>query len=137
MSTELLYLLLTSVLLALMWIPHIVGQVSWGGPLRPEEYKTLRDSSAAPDWVKRANRAHVNLVEQFGAFAGIVVVGHLAGVSTTVTVWCAALFFWLRIVHAIVMLAGVSVIRIRTLIYTVAFIVLLVYAWEIAANTVL
>ena len=133
MSTELLYLFLTSVLLGAMWIPHIVGQAMWKGPPSTEEYRTLRDSSDAPLWVKRANRAHVNLVEQFGAFAGIVIVGHLAGVSNEVTVWCAGLYFWLRVAHAVVMISGTGVLKIRTMIFTVSFIVLMVYAWQIAA----
>ena len=42
MSTELFYLFLTSVLLAVMWIPNIVGQVYHYGPLHPEEYQNLR-----------------------------------------------------------------------------------------------
>ena len=133
MSTELLYLFLTSVLLAVLWIPHIVGQVKEIGPLQAEEYVTLRDSSDAPLWVKRADRAHVNLVEQFGAFAALVVVAHLLEVSTQATVFAAASFFWLRLIHVIVMLAGLSVARVRTVVFTLAFIAMLVIAWEIAA----
>lgn len=48
MPTELLYLFLTSVLLAVMWLPHVIGLVRYGGPLKPEEYVSLRDSSAMP-----------------------------------------------------------------------------------------
>ena len=64
MPTELLYLFLTSILLAVMWIPPIVAQVRHFGNLQQEEYVTLRDTSDAPTWVKRASRAHLNLVEQ-------------------------------------------------------------------------
>tara|TARA_B100000315_G_scaffold255826_1_gene300195 strand:- start:1670 stop:2029 length:360 start_codon:yes stop_codon:yes gene_type:complete len=115
-----------------MWIPHIIGQVINYGPLRPEEYVALRDEPTHL-WVKRANRAHVNLVEQFGAFAGLVVVAHLVGVSTELTAGAAAAFFWLRIIHAIVMIAGFKLFMARTLIFTAAWIALLVIAWEIAA----
>jgi uncharacterized MAPEG superfamily protein len=135
MSSELFYLYLTSVLLMFLWIPHIIGQVTTRGMLKPEEYKRLRDFEGAEDWVKRANRAHVNLVEQFGAFAGLVLVAHLVNVTNSVTVACAAVFFWCRIIHAIVMIAGISFIRIRTLAFTVAFAALVVYAWEIAARS--
>lgn len=133
MPAELLYLFLTSILLALLWIPHIIGQVKFGGPLQPEEYVTLRDTSGLPAFVKRADRAHVNLVEQFGAFAGLVVVGQLVQVSTALTIGAAAVFFWARILHAIVMLSGFKQFMARTLIFTVAWLALLVYAWEIAA----
>ena len=92
MPTELLYLFLTSVLLALMWIPHIIGQVRFAGPLQAEEYVTLREP-ATHNYIKRSNRAHVNLVEQFGAFAGLVVIAHLLQVSTELTAGAAAVFF--------------------------------------------
>ena len=133
MPTELLYLFLTSILLAVMWIPHVIGLVRYGGTLKPDEYVTLRDASAMPIWVKRADRAHINLVEQFGAFAGLVVVGQFVHVSTALTAGAAAVFFWARILHAIVMISGFKHFMARTLIFTVGWIALVVYAWEIAA----
>ena len=133
MPSELLYLFLTSILLAVMWIPSIIAQVRHFGLLQPEDYVTPRDVPAAPNWVNRANRAHLNLVEQFGAFAGLVVVGQLAQVSTALTAGAAAVFFWTRILHAIVMISGFKHLMARTVIFTVAWIALLVFAWEIAA----
>ena len=85
MPTELLYLFLTSILLSVMWIPAIIAQVRHFGLPQPEDYVTPRDVPSAPNWVRRADRAHVNLVEQFGAFASLVVVGELAQVSTALT----------------------------------------------------
>ena len=79
MTTELWYLFLTSVLLTVLWIPYIIGSVQTAGPLTPEEYRVGRHVEF-PHWVRRADRAHINLVEQFGAFAGLVVVAHLTGV---------------------------------------------------------
>ncbi len=67
MTTELAYLFLSALLLSLAWIPHIVGQVMTSGLPTPDDYTNLREQSAFPAWVRRANRAHVNLVEQFGA----------------------------------------------------------------------
>jgi len=134
MTAEVWYLFLTSVLLAVMWIPHIAGQVVHNGPLRPEEYKTLRSPDAAPDWVRRANRAHVNLVEQFGAFAGLVMVGQFAGISNSTTALCAAAFFGARLAHAVIMISGTGFLRIRTAIFTVAWATLMVFAWQLFAN---
>ncbi len=93
MTTELWYLLLTSILLSVLWVTPIIGRVINGGFLTADDYKKLRDYADYPDWVRRANRAHLNLVEQFGAFAGVVLVAHLAGVSDGLTVACAAIFF--------------------------------------------
>lgn len=134
MTTELWYLFLTSILLAVLWIPFIVGQVMHAGPLTSDDYRNLRDVEGMPAWIRRANRAHINLVEQFGAFAGLVVVAHLTNVSTTATAVAAAVFFWARIVHAVVMLAGIGVAMLRTIVFTVCFLSLLVIAWQIAVN---
>ena len=131
MPTELLYLFLTSILLALLWIPHIAGQVMFGGTLKPEEYVSLREPMDN-NFVKRANRAHVNLVEQFGAFAGLVVVAQFAEVSTSLTADAAVAFFWIRVLHAIVMLTGFRFFMARTVVFTASWMVLLVIAWEIA-----
>ena len=134
MTTELWYLFWTSILLAVLWIPFIVGQVMNRGPLTADDYKNLRDVDAMPAWIRRANRAHINLVEQFGAFAGLIVVAHLANVSTSATALAAAVYFWARIAHAIVMIAGIGVAMLRTVILTVCFLALLVLAWQILAN---
>ncbi len=135
MTPELWYLFLTSVLLAILWIPHIVGQVVTDGLLKPQEYINLRDGTKSPAWVQRANRAHVNLVEQFGPFIGLVVVAHLSGISNSATQMAALVFFWARIAHALVMLIGFKHFMARTLIFTVSFFALLVFAWQILAAT--
>jgi uncharacterized MAPEG superfamily protein len=133
MTTELWYLFLTSVLLAVLWIPYIAGSVMTAGLLTPEEYRVGRHVDF-PHWVKRADRAHVNLVEQFGAFAGLVVVAQFLNIHNAATAWCAAIFFWARIVHAIVYISGFGRFMARTAIFTIAFLALLVYAWEIFVN---
>ena len=135
MTTELWYLFLSAVVLSCLWIPYIAGVVKFAGPLTPDDYTNLRDTSTAPAWVRRANRAHVNLVEQFGAFAGLILVAHIAGVSTEATALAAAVFFWARIVHAVIMISGFSKLMARTLTFTVAWLALMVIAWEIFSNT--
>jgi uncharacterized MAPEG superfamily protein len=132
MTTELFYLFLSSILLTVLWIPTIVGQASTAGPLTADEYRFGRKNTDFPHWVRRADRAHINLVEQFGAFAGLVVVAHFAGVSNAVTEWCAAIFFWARLAHAIIYMAGIPYLR--TAVFTVGFLSLLVYAGTIFAN---
>ena len=133
MTIELWYLFLTTVLLTVLWIPYIVGNVRTAGPLRPEEYVNGRNAEF-PAWVRRANRAHINLVEQYGAFAGLVVIAHLTGVHDAVTVWCVIVFFWARVAHAIIYISGFSQFRARTVAFSVGFLALLVYAWEIFTN---
>ena len=136
MTTELTYLFLTSLFLTLAWIPHIVGQVMVQGLLTPNDYTNLREQSDFPAWVRRANRAHVNLVEQFAAFAALVLMAHVLEVSTATTAMAAAVYFWSRVAHFVVFIAGVTVLMARTVIFSVSWVAILVLAaavWSGAA----
>lgn len=62
MTADLTYLTWTAVLCLILWIPYIAGTVAKYGLLSPEEYKTPLEREH-PDWLRRCNRAHVNLVE--------------------------------------------------------------------------
>ncbi len=138
MSTELYYLFLTSVLLTVLWIPYIIGQVMVNGLLTHKDYTEMRLASdnSGNFFLRRADRAHVNLVEQFGGFAGLVIVAHLTGVSTEITAGASVFFFWARIAHAVVMLTGFKYFMARTFIFTAAWAALILIAWEIAAAKV-
>src|SRR5882724_10934854 len=107
MTTELHYLLLSTILTGVLWIPVVIGYVSARGFLRPVDYKTA-PTSPLPDWVNRANRAHLNAVEGFAPFAAVVLIGHAAGISSAVTVASAVVFFWARVAHALVQVTGFS-----------------------------
>ena len=128
MTTELTYLFLTSLLLTLAWVPHIVGQVMVQGLLTPNDYTNLREQSDFPAWVRRANRAHVNLVEQFAAFAALVLIAHVLEISTSTTAMAAAIYFWSRVAHFVVFIAGVTALMARTVIFSVSWIAILVLA---------
>lgn len=129
MTTELTYLFLSALLLAVAWIPHIVGQVRVSGLLTADDYTNLREQSEFPAWVRRANRAHINLVEQFGAFATLVLIAHSLGVTSGTMALAAAVFFWARIAHFIVFIAGIGILMIRTFIFTIAWLAIMVFAW--------
>ena len=60
MTTELFFLLATTVLLTLLWIPYVVSIVKSGWELTPTTYRTLDLPEEMPDWAKRADRAHQN-----------------------------------------------------------------------------
>jgi len=65
MKTELFYLLLTAILTGVLWLPVVIGYASSRGPLTPAAYE-VAPTTALPHWVNRANRAHLNAVENFG-----------------------------------------------------------------------
>ncbi|MEL6521770.1 MAG: MAPEG family protein [Pseudomonadota bacterium] len=126
MTTELLYLLLSAVLASSLWVPFIVG-------VNGEE-KNFTDFTRPPDlmdmrpWVHRAFRAHQNMLETLAPFALVVLVAHLSGISTAVTVWASVAFFWLRIAHAVGMISGLATFPIRPVLFTASWLCTLAIA---------
>ncbi|MEO8925476.1 MAG: MAPEG family protein [Caldimonas sp.] len=127
MNTELLYLLLTALLTGLLWVPVVIGYVASRGVLTSDTYK-VAPTSPLPDWVNRANRAHVNAVENFAPFAAVVLVGQAAGLHSATTAACAAIYFYARLAHAVVHISGTGLLKARTVLFTIAWVAFLVYA---------
>ena len=127
MKTELMYLLLTAILTGVLWIPVVIGYVTSRGPLTPENYK-VAPTSTLPDWVNRANRAHLNAVESFAPVAAVVLIAQATGISTPVTAGCAAVYFYARLVHAVIHISGFGRLMARTVVFTVAWIAFITFA---------
>jgi uncharacterized MAPEG superfamily protein len=134
MTSELYWLLLTSVLAASLWIPYVVGINSTVYEGQADSFNRPPDHRKMEAWVHRSYRAHLNLLEQFVPFAAIVIVAHLLKVSTPVTVWCASLFFWLRVAHAIGMITGWARLPVRPILFTAGWLVTIVMAWQVLAH---
>ena len=134
MTTELFWLMLTAILASSLWIPFVVGvnTTPYDEPEgAPDFFIRPPDHARMVPWVHRAFRAHANLIEQFVPFAVIVLIGHLLRVSTPVTAWCAIIFFWLRVVHAIGMISGTARMPVRPLVFTAGWMVTMVMAWAV------
>ncbi len=58
-------------------------------------------------WAGRAQRAHRNMLESLVLFAILVFAAKIAGVSNAMTLLGAQLFFWGRVAHAAIYLAGI------------------------------
>ena len=127
MKTELFYLLLTAVLTGILWIPVVIGYVSSRGLLTPATYRTA-PTAPLPDWVNRANRAHLNAVENIGPFAAVVLIAYAIGVSSATTQACAAVYFYARLAHAVIHISGFGLFMARTAAFTVAWIAFMVFA---------
>jgi uncharacterized MAPEG superfamily protein len=120
MTTELNFLLWTALLTGVLWIPVVIGYVSSRGPLTPADYRRAA-TSPLPDWVNRANRAHLNAVESFAPFAAVVLIAQATGFSSGVTVACAAIYFYARVAHALIHISGFGLFIARTLLFTVGW----------------
>ncbi len=115
MTIELQMLVLSSLLSVALAFPPLIGLVldrgvSYGAGNRDERV-------SLPPWAARAERAQWNLLANLPAFATLVLVAAAAGISNEATAWGAQLFFWARLAHAVVYIAGVRYVR------TVAFVV--------------
>ena len=62
-------------------------------------------------WAGRAVRAHHNMLENLVLFAVLVLVAVAAGRTNSTTLHGAQLFFWARLVYALVYLAGIPWLR--------------------------
>ncbi len=128
MTTDLTYLAYTALLTAALWIPYVVAQVVTNGFPTPANY-TDPTPRPLPDWGNRANRAQMNAVEAFAPFAALVIIAHIAGKANAMVGFWAMSFFWLRLVHAVVYLAGIAYIR--TVVFTLGFIAVAGIFWEV------
>ena len=127
MKTELLYLLLTAILTGALWIPVVIGYVSLRGLPTPADYRAA-PTTPLPDWVNRANRAHLNAVENFAPFAAVVLIAQATGVSSGLMQSCAAIYFYARLAHAAIHLTGFGLLMARTVAFTVAWIAFITFA---------
>jgi uncharacterized MAPEG superfamily protein len=119
MSTELKYLAFTALLTASLWIPYVVAQVMTNGFLTAPNYVDPKQRPL-PFWGQRADRTYVNAVETFAPFAALVLLIQVTGKADSMTAFWAISYFWLRLAHAVVYLAGVPYIR--TLIFVLGYV---------------
>lgn len=131
MTQDLMYLAMTSVLTALLWLPYALGLAIHGGV----SAASYRDPTLPqlPAWVQRCNRVHVNAVESFAPFAALVIVVHLAGVASETTAFWTMLYFWARLAHAIVFWAGIPYVR--TLAFAAGLVSTLALFYEVLTAT--
>ena len=110
MSKELFWLVLTVAMTGLIWVPYILDRMIARGVMG-----TLANPSSgdAPQtaWAQRMMAAHTNAVENLVVFAPLVLITQDLNISTNVTVFACALYFWSRLVHVVVYVLGIPVAR--------------------------
>jgi len=62
-------------------------------------------------WAGRAQRAHRNLLENLILFAVLVLVAQATGRLNAMTALGAQIFFWARVAHPVIYIAGVPYLR--------------------------
>ena len=119
MTKELLWLTLTVILTGVLWVPYIVDRALVRGLMGAMANPSRHDKPQS-HWAQRLYFAHTNAVENLVIFAPLVLILDAQGHSTESTVIACAVYFWARLVHAVVYTMGVPVIR--TLAFTVGFL---------------
>ena len=127
MKTEVWYLVLVTTFTALLWIPYILDRLLVRG---------LMDAVSYPDnpkpqslWAQRMMKAHANAVENLVVFAALVLAAQVSGVSNGAIATAAMVYFWARVVHALVFTFGIP--WLRTVSFTVGWICQIVIAWQL------
>lgn len=132
LTVDLRLLAYSALLCVVLWIPYTLAGVGARGLTAMMSYPTGVYSDL-PDWGKRSQRAHMNLIENLAPFAAVVLIAEVVGASNEITALGARLFFWGRVVQAIVHIAGIPYLR--TLAFTVAWIGTLLIVWQVIVAT--
>jgi len=128
MTTDLWMVVYTVILCLSVPVVVLIGRMQTPGGL--EWGLGNRDSGfTVPAWTARAERAHANLVENLAPFVALVLIAHLAGKANAATALGATVFFWGRVAHALVYVAGITVLR--TVVYFVAAAGELLILWQL------
>ena len=119
MTTD-LWMLIASTLLCLL-LPSVYGVGRSQAPGGLQWSLGNRDTSlTVTAWTDRAVRAHLNMMENLAPFAILVLTAHVAGKANAMTALGSVIFFLGRLAHAIVYVAGITVVR--TLVFFVSVV---------------
>jgi len=109
MSPDLTYLVWAAALTMVQLLIVIVG-ASFTIPL-PVLAGNRETPVEGKGWLGRAQRAHRNILETLVLFAILVLVAHVTGKANAATAMGAAIYFWARVAHAAIYVAGITWIR--------------------------
>ena len=113
MTTELHWLVLTTLMTGLFWVPYILNRLLEQG-IFPAIYDPHGDTTTKFPWAQRMMKAHENAVENLVIFAPLVLALHVSGMSTSVTTSACAIYFFTRLTHYIVFTLAIPVLRVVT-----------------------
>jgi uncharacterized MAPEG superfamily protein len=129
MSPELKYLLFSvlltfvQVLIAAAAANQVVGLTALAG--------NRDDVPVMSGFAGRATRAHLNMLENMVLFSALVLIAVVAQKTNATTAMGALIFFWARLVYAVIYLIGVP--WLRTLAWFVSVIGMAMVAWPLCS----
>lgn len=129
MSVDLMMLTWSALLTVLLTVPYAIGKTLEHG--LPRMAGNRDDVPPGTGWIGRAERAHRNMVENIAPFAALVLVAHVAGQANAMTALGTQLFFWSRLAHAVIYIAGIA--WLRTVAWVISVIGMLMIFIEIVS----
>lgn len=120
MTEELYWLILTSLMTALFWLPYILDRMMVRGLMGAMANDRSPDDKAQSAWAERAIRAHSNAVENLVVFAPLAIATHVLAAGTALTATMCMVYFVARLAHYVIYTAGIPVLK--TLAFAVGFI---------------
>ena len=127
MKAELMYLVWTTIVTALIWVPYVLDRIAVRGIADTVGYP--ENPKPQSPWATRMKAAHVNAVENLVIFAALVLVANALGVSNGATVLAATLYFWARVVHLFAYTFAMP--WVRTLAFAGGFAAQAILAWQL------
>jgi uncharacterized MAPEG superfamily protein len=109
MSLELTLLIWSIGLTFIQMLVAVTGTVLQFG--LPDFAGNRENLPPATSWAGRAQRAHRNMLESLVLFAVLVLVTEITNKNSAMTGFGAQLFFWARVIYAIIYVAGVPWLR--------------------------
>lgn len=127
MSPDLTYLVWATALTMVQLLIVIVG-ASFSIPL-PVLAGNRETPVEGKGWLGRAQRAHRNILETLVLFAILVLVAHVTGKANATTALGAAIYFWARVAHAAIYIAGIT--WVRSLAFAVSMVGLVMILFQL------
>jgi uncharacterized MAPEG superfamily protein len=132
MTADLWILLSLAVLTELLTLPPLMARGSVPGGIRWIFYNRDTDLKGVAPWGGRAVRAHANLADNLAMYAAVIGIAHVTGATDGTTLVAGSVLLAARLLHAMVYIAGIPYLR--TAVFAVGQLAMLVYVWRIVAH---
>jgi len=127
MSLDLKYLLFSTILTFVqVLVAAALANQAVGLPALAGNREGLGELTGAAG---RAKRAHLNMIENMVLFTALVLIAAVSGKANATTAMGAMIFFWARVAHAIIYVAGLP--WLRTLAWAVSVIGMVMIAVQL------
>jgi len=127
------WVLLGLVLLTeLLTLPPLVARGSALGGIRWIFYNRDTVLAGVAPWGGRAVRAHDNLADNLAMYGAVIGIACATGATNSTTMIAGIVLLSARVLHAIVYIVGIPYLR--TAVFAMAQLSMLVYVWQIVAH---